>query len=176
MLVDVGNAYVSGYADVITDTCDSDSSLYMVNYPVPFYQMVFQDNTVVTAAPINTTVDYDLAALKCLENGTSLKYNLFYANVASLVGTEYNTMVSYSYEYWKDIIVEQYRMLQSTTQQFAGQTITAHKNLANDVYVTEYETGKIVINYSDESYIYNNGYNSITIQPRTYLVLSGGKK
>lgn len=173
LMVHTGNAYCAGYADIITDTADSGSSLYMIDYNIPFYQMVFHNKSVVTAPGINTTVDYTLAALKSLENGTSLKYNLIYANVANLVGTEYNTMVSYSYEYWKDIIVEQYHMLQNAMQQFDGEEITWHENLSTDVTLTQFETGMVVVNYSDKMFF----YDGFKIEPRNYRVLPmGGTK
>jgi hypothetical protein len=167
LMVHTGNAYCAGYADIITDTADSGSSLHMVDYNIPFYQMVFYNKSVVTASGINTTVDYEMAALKCLENGASLKYNLIYANVASLVGTEYNTMVSYSYEYWKDIIVEQYHMLQDATAEFKDKEITWHESLATDVTLTVYGTTKVVVNYSDAEFV----YKGIKIKPRDYLVI-----
>ncbi len=172
LMVHVGNVYTAAYADVITDVPDGGSNFEMTDDAIPFYQMVFQSNTVIGTNPVNETVDYTLAAMKTLESGASLKYNLIYGNVSQLVGTEYNTMVSYSYEYWKDIIVEQYHMMQSVTKEFAGQEITWHEVLSEDVSLTVYETGKVVVNYGDESYY----YGGIEVKPRDYLVLPGGVK
>ena len=113
-------------------------------------------------------MDYDLALMRTFENGSNMKYNLIYANVATLVGTEYNTMVSYSYEYWKDIIVEQYHLMQETTKQFAGKKITHHENLTEDVTLTVYDkVGKIVVNYGDTEFV----YGGIRIKPRSHLVI-----
>ena len=172
VLVHGGNVYCAPYADIITDVADTHSDYDMEDQTVPFYQMVFQNNYVVTSYGINTTVDYDQAFMKTLESGTNLKYNLIYGDVAQLVGTKYNTMVSYSYEYWKDIIVEQYHKLQEFGGTFAGEEITYHEYLADDVTLTVYETGKIVVNYSNEAYT----YQGVKIEPRSYLVLPGGAK
>jgi len=172
VMIHGGNAYAAGYADVITDVSDCDSYYDMEDYSIPFYQMVFQGDRVLTPYGINTTVDYDLAVLKLLETGMSLKFNLIYGDIAALVGTEYNTMVSYSYEFWKDIIIEKYNLMQDVMSEFKGQEITWHESLAEDVSLTVYETGKVVVNYSDEPY----AYRGIMVQPRTYLVLPGGTK
>lgn len=173
LMVHGGNVYCSPYADVITDVADTHSNFDMQDGAVPFYHVVFQGNTLLTGDGINTTVDYDYAFLKALETGTSLKYNLIYGDVSQLVGTDYNTMVSYSYSYWKDTIVEKSLALQEATAQFAGKEIVNHTMLADDVAMTEYESGSsVIVNYTKEAYTYNDQ----TVPARGYLVLTGGAK
>ncbi len=172
LMVHGGNSYCAPYADIITDTSDSSSNYDMQNQSIPFYQMTFQDNLVLTSNAINTTVDYDYAVLKALETGCNLKLNLIYGDVANLVGTDYNDMVSYSFAYWKDIAVEKYRMLQDAALQFAGEEIVAHEILDTDVAMTTYESGKVIVNYRDEAYV----YNGMEIGARDYLIVSGGAK
>ena len=167
-----GNAYCAAYTDVITNVSDSFSDYDLQNQSVPFYHMVFQDDILLTADGLNTTVDYDYAFLKALENSTSLKFNLIYGDVSSLVGTEYNTMVSYSYEYWKTAVVEKYVELQKAAAQFAGKEIVRHEQLEEDVALTVYESGELVVNYGYDAYTYGGQ----EVAPRSYLVLTGGAK
>lgn len=170
LMVHGGNAYVSAYADVITDVASTHSNFEMEDYSVPFYQMTFQDSTLITSTGINTTVDYDYSFLKALETGCSLKYNLIYGDVSQLVGTAYNTMVSYSYDYWKDLIAEQNKEMQDAAAKLAGKEIVGHEFLTSDVTLTAYEDAQVVINYGTEVYTYNGQ----EIAPRDYLILSGG--
>ncbi|MBR4016863.1 MAG: hypothetical protein IKK11_03525 [Oscillospiraceae bacterium] len=172
LMVHGGNVYTTAYADVITDLADSHSNYDMQNRSVPFYQLVFQGNTVLTSGGINTTVDYEYAFLKAMETGSSLKFNLMYGDVSELVGTDYNTMVSYSYEFWKDVLIEKYLEMQKAAAQFAGQDIVHHEFLEDNVTLTVYETGALVVNYSNETYTYNGE----AIEARNYLVLPGGAK
>ncbi len=167
-----GNAYCAPYADIITDTADTGSNFDMQDQNIPFYQLTFQDSLVLASNAINTTVDYEKAFLNALETGCNLKFNLIYGNVSQLVGTEYNDMVSYSYEYWKDIAVEKYLELQEVGERFAGQEIIAHEIVDTDVTVTSYESADLIINYRDENYVYNN----ITIPAKDYIIVSGGAK
>lgn len=167
-----GNAYTLAYADVVTDTSSGSSEFDMSDLNVPFYQMTFQGNILLTNEGVNTTVDYEQAFLKALETGCSLKFNLINAKVSDLVGTDYNDKTSYSYEYWKDIVVEKYLELQKATQQFAGKQITGHEYLEEDVTMTTYENGQIIVNYGEEAY----SYNGTTVEPRGYLIVSGGTK
>ena len=172
LMIHGGNVYGVGYADIITDTSDTYSGFDMLDQSIPFYQLTFQDNTLLTAAGINTTVDYQYAFLKALETGSSLKYNLIYGNVSDLVGTDYNTMVSYSYDYWKDLAAQQYKEMQNAVSQLAGKEITAHEYLAEDVTLTQYESAAVVVNYGSQSY----NYNGQEIKPMDYLIVSGGAK
>jgi len=167
LMVHGGNAYVLGYADIVTDTSTGCSDYDVQDNAVPFYQIAFQGNTVLTPTPLNCSVDYTYEFLKALETGCSLKYNLIYGDVANLVGTEYNTMVSYSYEFWKDIIVEQYLKMQEAVSQFAGEEIIDHQIIAEDIAMTQYESGRIIINYRDEAYTYEGK----TIASRDYIIL-----
>lgn len=170
LMVHKGNAYSLPYADIITDTASGSSDFDMTDASVPFYQIVVQDSKLTTSVPLNTTVDYTQAFLRALETGCSLKYNLIYGDVSDLVGTEYNTMVSYSYEFWKDIIVEEYKAMQQAGQVFAGKAILNHEMLTEDVSLTEYENGTLIVNHGNESYT----YQGTLIGARDYLVVMGG--
>ena len=81
-------------------------------------------------------------------------------------------MVSYSYKRWKEKIVEQYKTLQEASAQFAGKDIIAHTTVAEDVTVTEYENGKMIVNYSDEAYT----HEGVEIPAKQYKVIPGGTK
>lgn len=171
LMVHGGNMYCAPYADVITDTSDSCSNFDMEDQSIPFYQMTFHGNKVMTAEAINTTADYEYAFLKALETGCSLKYNLIYGDVTELVGTEHNDIVSYSYEHWKDIAVKEYHMLQGALGVFAGEEIIRHEWLNENVVMTVYESGAtVVVNYGDAAY----RYQGKKIEGRNYLVLPGG--
>ena len=172
LMVHVGNAYCTPFADVITDVSDAHSDFDMQDRSIPFYQMTFQDNILLTSVGINTTVDYEYAFLKALETGSSLKFNLVYGDVSQLVGTDYNTMVSYSYDYWKNTIVEKSLAMQKDAAQFAGKEIVSHELLGEDVALTTYENGKVIVNYGTEAYTYEGK----EIGSRDYLVLPGGTK
>lgn len=167
-----GHVYANAYADVITDVSDVYSNFDMLDRSIPFYQMVFQGDTLLTASGINTTVDYELAFLKALETGCSVKYNWIYGDVSQLVGTDYNTMVSYSYDYWKDVAVEEYKTLQEAVGSLAGKEIIAHEYLSEDVTLTRYDSADVIVNYGTEAFTYGDA----TVEARDYLIVSGGAK
>lgn len=167
-----GNAYTLAYADIISDIANGSSDFDMVDQTVPFYQIAFQGNTVLAPTAFNMSVDYEREMLKILENGSNLKYNLIYGDVDQLVGTEYDTMVSYSYKRWKSKVVEHYKTLQDASAQFAGKQIIGHKTIAEDVTLTEYENGKLIVNCSDDAFTYEGSQ----IPAKQYKVITGGTK
>ena len=172
LMVHGGNAYCLPYADVITDVSDDCSNYDIQDQGVPFYQIAFQDRLLLTASGINTTVDYEQAFLKAIETGCSLKYNMICGDVSQLVGTAYNTMVSYSYDYWKAVAVEEYLELQTIASELAGKQIVDHGYVDTDVTRTVYDTTEVIVNYRNEAYTYND----MVVEARDYLIISGGAK
>lgn len=172
LLVHGGNAYTLSYADIVTDISNGSSDFDMVDQTVPFYQIALQGSTVLAPTAFNMSVDYERELLKVLENGSNLKYNLIYGDVDQLVGTEHDNMVSYSYKRWKEKIVEHYKTIQEASAQFAGMDVVNHTIVTDDVSVTEYETGKLIINCGNEAYT----YEGVTIPAKQYKVILGGAK
>lgn len=172
LLVHGGNAYALAYADIVTDIANGSSDFDMIDQTVPFYQLALQGNMLLAPTAFNMSVDYERELLKVLENGCNLKYNLIYGDVDQLVGTEHDNMVSYSYKRWKDKIVEHYKTLQDASAQFAGMEIINHTIVTDDVAVTEYESGKLIVNYGSEAYT----YEGVTIPAKQYKVILGGTK
>ena len=169
LMVHGGNIFCATYADIITDISTSGSYYDMEDQSIPFYQMVLHGSNVLAVDAINSSVDYHMAFLKAQELGCSLKYNLIAEDVTDLVGTEYNDMVSYSYEYWKDTIVQQYHMLQDANASLSGE-IVYHEQLNQDVTMTKYISGaSIIVNYGEDAFVYDDQ----KIEGRNFLIVKG---
>lgn len=172
VMIHNGNAYTLPYVDIITDLSNSNSDFDMENHSIPFYQIAFQNTKVLASEGFNTTVDYREAFLKALESGSSMKFNLFSAETTELVDTQHNDKTSYSYAFWKDTIIKMYREYQDVMKNFVGEEIINHEILDKNVTLTEYESGKIIINYGAEPYVYGD----VTVAEKGYVVLAGGAK
>ncbi len=172
VLIHGGNAFCLPYVDVVTDISTEGSDFDMSDMSIPFYQMTMSGNLLMTGEGINTTVDYDYAFLKALETGCSIKFNLIAADVTDLVGTQYNDKTSYSYDFWKDIVVEKYLEMQEVNKALGNGQILYHENVTEDVTLTVFESGSLVINYGLEAYT----YNGVQVQPNDYAIIPGGAK
>ncbi len=172
VMVHDGNAYTLPYVDIVTDLSNSNSDFDMENHSIPFYQIAFQNAKVLASEGVNTTVDYRQAFLKALESGSSLKFNLFCTETTELVGTQHNDKTSYSYEFWKDTIIELYQEYDKVMENFTGEEIIHHEIVDKNVVLTQYESGTILINYGLEPYTYGD----VTVEASGYVVLAGGAK
>ena len=172
VLIHGGNVFCLPFVDVVTDVSGECSEFDMVDQGIPFYQMTMRGSLLMTGEGINTTVDYDYAFLKSLENGTGLKFNLICADVSELVGTKYNDKTSYSYDFWKDIVVEKYLEMQKVYDTIGNEKITYHECVTSDVTLTVFESASLVVNYGTESYT----YNGVEVRPYDYVIIPGGAR
>lgn len=170
LMVHGGNAYSLPYADIITDVAMSNSDYDMTDRSIPFYQMVVHGNVAMAGSAVNEISDYHSALLKAIETGCNLKYNLLCTDVAVLMDSKYNNLMSCSYNYWVDTIVQQYQELQEAVGELSGVAIVSHEQLADDVFMSVYKNGwKVIVNYSEEAY----KYAGKVVEGKDYIVVKG---
>ena len=168
VMVHNGNAYCLPYVDVVTDVAGSGSEYDVTDQSIPFYQLAVSGNVLVAADAINKSVNYDYDFLKTIENGSCLKFNIIAADASTLVGTEYDDMVFFQYDQWKDIIVEQYLEKNELAEKLKGQKFVEHRMLEKDVYMSVYDSGTaVIVNYSDEQYQYGDAI----VEEKEYSVI-----
>lgn len=172
LMVHNGNAYCLPYTDVVTDVADSSSAYDIEDHSIPFYQLVLSGKVLIGTNAINGSSDSHYGFLKSMETGSCLKFNTVFSDVTELVGTRYDDLAFFSYDQWKDVIVEQYLAKQEIVKQLGGQVIVAHEELAEDVFMTVYESGKaVIVNYSEERYVHGN----VVIEGNAYSLIEERK-
>ncbi len=154
-MVHTGNMYTAEYADIITDVAMSSSEYDSSEWSIPFNHMTLKGNVVMGTTPINTNSDYDYAFLQAMEAGASLKFNVMASDADIIVGTKYNRFGGYVWEYWVDVMVEQYHKMQEITGKVAGEEIVAHEMLEDGLVKTTYESGSsVIVNYNETACTY----------------------
>lgn len=170
LMVHGGNAYSLPYADIITDVAMGNSNYDISNRSIPFYQMVVHGSVAMAGSPVNEMSDYHGAFLKAIETGCNLKYNLLCEDLSVLIDSKYNDMMSYSYDYWVDTIVEQYSELQKAIGGLSDVAIVSHEQLEDEVFMSVYENGwKVIVNYNEEAF----NYSGKVVEGRNYIVMKG---
>lgn len=148
------NAYTLPYAASVTDVPVSSSNNYLFDETVPFYQIALSGLLPLYSEPLNNSSDYERDVLKCVEYGTFPKFDLMYRKNSDLKETDYNFYGVYYQDWISDITAlnQQYR---DNLKDIVGQPITNHFQIAQDVYVTEFQNGKkICVNYSGSDVTY----------------------
>lgn len=149
------NLYALVYADNILDLAVVGTLHKIVDYDIPFVQLVLNGYFQYAGPAVNT---YDSKStnwhlLKAIETGANLNFTLTEQNTIQLVKTEYNHLYSTYYAYWLNDIE---RLVDTLTNlNVDARTITNHRVLnaqGSLVEVTYNHTVKIEINYETESF------------------------
>lgn len=172
LMLDCPNANVAMLADHIVNMPET-SAFDMMDYPVPFYQMVISGIVSYSGKAINLYADTKTAFLKSLETGSNLHYALSYNSAGSIVkNTSYDYLIAADYQQWTATIADQFAEMKNVYIKLGSQKLVAYEILQSNVIKSGFEGGgELIINYNP--YPVTVGQNEI--MPLTYLILQGGK-
>lgn len=152
MSFDGGNAYVLPYASLITNVPTHSSGYDFFDQDVPFYQAVLHGYIPYTTESVPQSSDPEQTYLSAVETGTELLYIGIHEDASELFDTDYNYLYGSTWSLWKDKAVSQYNAYMPLLKEIHDQTIVGHRELAEDVYLTEYENGiQVAVNYGDKA-------------------------
>jgi hypothetical protein len=163
-----GNEYTWKYADSIYDIPMVNSQFLFETDTVPFMQMVLRGSVKYYAPYTNVSFfsRYDL--LKHIEYGAYPSFLLTELGNFQLRRTPISEYSSTRYEDWREVIVDNYREINSVLRRVENLRIMDRTIVAKGVVKVEYEGGIfVVVNYSNEPF----EINSDIIQPKSAAVL-----
>lgn len=144
----------------------------LVDYAVPFYQMVLHGWMPYASRPINISGDPEDAFLYCIESGSALHYEVTYEAPENLKETMLETYYGADYSAWKDSILEQYRQAEALYEKTADAHMTGYEIIAPDVAKTTYENGVYtIVNRSDEDIT----VGEITVEAKSFYIGEAGE-
>lgn len=171
IMVNNGYVYTVPFADFIIDMPLSYQGFSIIDYEVPFYQIVLHGLVNYSGRPINLAEDYTLNILRSIETGAGLAFSFMKEETSILQETKFHQFYSNEYDKWIDDATEIYNKFNDEFYEIYNQLIVNHTVLDSGVTVTEYENGtKAVVNKSDSDY----NYNGNVIKSRDYLLVKGG--
>ncbi len=157
LMVDNANDYSFGYATDIINAPLAHNDFSMVNYEIPFYQMILHGCVDYTGTAINLQ-DYterNDVILKLLEYGAAPHFTFTYADSTELKYTGLNHLYSTTFANWKQDAVEVYTELNRVLQHVQGATIVEHQflDLAGGVKKISYDNGvSIYVNTTNKAF------------------------
>lgn len=168
VMTNLGNDYVLGTSDMITNM-DLAGSLYsIIDETVPFYQMAIHGYVNYTGEPLNLTENYKEELLKSVEYGAGLNVTFMNAEITELQNTTYSQYYGANYAGWEQIFVDIYTRYNKELGHTFNQRMVNHNMLEEGITVTEYEDGtKVYVNYRFEEY----KKGSVSIPARDYTVI-----
>lgn len=165
----MGNDYMIGYADLVTNMNLRGSKYAIIDKNVPFYQMAIHGYVNYTGKCVNNAGDVDEEVLTSAEYGAGLSFSVMNESAFALQKTLYTEYYGSSYSAWHDRMVSIYTRYNNDLGHTFNQKIVNHEYITSELTCTTYEDGtKVYVNY---------GYTATTVRSgevipaRDYLVV-----
>ncbi len=167
----IGNSFVLGGVDNITETPVFSSDLIMSQTSVPFYHIVLRGYINLAATPMNLSSEVSELELKCAETGSSLFYQLMYSESTAFENTSFSDYYACSYTDYADIIGETYGRMKVVYDAIGASSISNHE-IKDDVRITTFSNGaKVYVNYAKKAAT----VDGVKVAARSYTVVGGAK-
>lgn len=141
ILADQANAYVLPYVDHITNVPAYSSGFNIVDYDIPLYQMIVHGYVPYSTKAINASSNSDETFLLALAYGSSVHYDMIYADASVLLDTDYNDLYYANYKDWIDTAANQSQAVKTVLGDLGKYVITNYEyDTENAVAKTTYGT------------------------------------
>ncbi len=172
LMINTGNIYAVPYVDFIVDVNLSTKGYNIIDQEIPFYEIVLHGLVSYAGTPLNLAQDYEKALLKTVETGAGLYYAFMDADSFELRDSRYTRFFSADFNVWKEDTNSLYQKMKADFGHLYNQFIIGHEELAEGVYMTEYEDGtQVIVNYNESAYTHNG-----KVIPAKDYIVEGGKQ
>ena len=153
LLVKDGYNYTFAYSDYQTDIPVETTYNGVIDYTIPFKQLVYNGLFDYSGESINieNSTSLEKNILKSIEFGMDVKYTVSHADSVFFNNTDYTYYYNTNFESLKDEIYETSNQISESKPVLGNGNIIGHERLMNDVYKVTYENGKtLIFNYNNE--------------------------
>ena len=172
LLLEEANSYTFAFTDTFINIPQQSSNYRIFDRDIPFIQIVLQGYAEYSGFPINLAPDNRESLLRNIETGGGLHFRLMGKDSSFLRKTRFDHLYDVDYQSWLNYIKETYHRVNDELGPAAGQAIEKHEKLQEDVVMTVFEEGTIIIvNYSEEA-VQKRGHK---IGGQDFIVLDGGE-
>ena len=152
LMINKGHAYALPYAAVVTGAPVDHSNFLLTDRAVPFYEIVTHGYVDLTGPLMNTADDAEDTALRCIEYGVGLQYQLIYQPSSFMKNTEYDQLYTANYQDLIPTIASLYSQVSGALSGVRNAAIEEHDRLTDTLGRTVYDNGVCVyVNYGDQA-------------------------
>lgn len=171
--------YAIGYASNAYNVPFESSKQEILDYSVPFYQLVMNGLFDYSGNSINEESEKGIMEhiMKCLETGANPSFTFTYDNTSELLQTDYNNYYYTYYERWLSDVASVCDELNSTGIYECN--LIEHQRLDSNVYKVIYSNKtnpsqqiEIVLNYQRIPWTTTINGNTISVEAKSYLVIN----
>ena len=170
LLLNNPDGYAFGYADKIINLPTKSSGQSLIDYDIPFIQMVVRDFVDYSSEPINISGNMHKSILDAAKTGSNLCFALTFTDYKTLKETELDYLYGTDYSKLENVISDTYSDYTNRNKGIIDSSIVDYKNISQYVFETIYENGtSVYVNYSDKDFVLEDG---TLIKAQDYVVLS----
>lgn len=162
IMVEGGYFYILKNADYVTDISENTDYPETENYiQVPFVEIVLHGLLDYSLEAVNISENYEKSFMKAVEYGAIPAYKWY----CSKIGNESADNVFY-YENQLDEAAKKYALADEAIGSLRSSKITAHKQIKEGVYSTEYNNSVVIyFNYNDKAVT----VNSVKVEANSFI-------
>ena len=164
--------YAFKYLDVANNV-PVETTLYpIVDYSIPFYQLVVSGLFDYSSPTINSGNDYSVEwnLLKAIETGSNISFEVSASDTINLLDTEYTSYYNSYFSNWEDKILSMNDKLNKSG--IYESRLVNHEFITDTLVQVTYENGlTILINYSNN----NSTVGSYTVRANSFAIVETGK-
>lgn len=182
MALEAPYGYAIGYASNAYNVPFESSKQEILDYSVPFYQLVMNGLFDYSGNSINEESEKGIMEhiMKCIETGANPSFTFTYDNTSELLQTDYNKYYYTYYERWLSDVDLVCKELNSIGIYECN--LIEHQKLDNNVYKVTYRNKtnptqqiEIVLNYQRIPWTKTINGNTISVEAKSYLVVNSYK-
>lgn len=172
ILVDGGNLYSLKYASDVISAPIADSSFFIIDEQIPFYEMVIHGSIDYTGESINLSdaYDRDKIILKYIEYGVAPRFTFSYEESSKIKYTSSADKYSIQYEVWMEDAVSIYEELSDALNPVVNSNMITHEVLESGLTKVSYDNGVVIYVNKTSNAITDE---DVTVKASGYVVKGG---
>lgn len=165
------DGYALKYAEKIMSLPTQSSKQSLIDYDIPFIQMVVREYVDYSGEAINISGNMSEMVLNAAKTGSNLCFAITNTNYDEIKETELDYLYGSDYNLSGTSFVELYNDYTERMSATSGSAIVEYVEVNPGVYMTGFANGSLVyVNYNDYEYTLANGS---VLAAKDYMVLSG---
>lgn len=152
------DAFALEFAEEIISLPVSSSGQTLIDFDIPFIQMVVRDYADYSGRAVNISGDMGKAVLECARAGADLCFAVTNSDYKIIRDTELDYLYSTDYNVSGERMVSVFEDYSERMAPCAGRSITDFAELSNGITVTEFSGNvKVYVNMTETEYITGSG-------------------
>lgn len=147
-----GNFYSVINSNGVINIPSTSGNSNLINYDIPFYQLVFGNIVSLTGKAINLNANPNYEFLKNIENGTNLHFAFILGDARELKQTELSSLCGAEYNLWSQTVKEYVKKADEVYKITNDSSLISHKKLEDNLFISIFKNGtKIIVNYNEDA-------------------------